>query len=133
MPYTQLDLPIVVSPTDRIDVASQLSQLYARVMGTAPNIVSVAFRELGENGVLRPGPDGRPAPAIVVTCDVRAGRPSATRLELADGLTSLLESAFQWPHGQIRVYFTQHPGEDIYRAGGFAPDWSPTVVDAAPS
>jgi phenylpyruvate tautomerase PptA (4-oxalocrotonate tautomerase family) len=132
MPYVQLDLPLVVSPSRRIDIAGQLSHLYARVMGTAPDIVSVAFRELGENGVLRPGPDGRPAPAIVVTCDIRSGRPSETRLQLADALAELLETTLGWPREQVRVYFTQHPGEDIYRAGAFAPDWSPTVAESAP-
>jgi hypothetical protein len=59
--------------------------------GAPRPIVSVAFRELGENGVLRPGPDGRPAPAIVVTCDIRAGRPAETRLQLADALAHLLQ------------------------------------------
>jgi len=132
MPYIQLDLPLVVPAAQRVDIAGKMSQLYARVMRTAPDIVSVAFRELGENGVLRPDGDGRPAPAIVITCDIRAGRQAATRLQLADGLAELVESALGWPAQQVRVYFTQHPGEEIYRAGAFAPDWSPTVADSAP-
>jgi phenylpyruvate tautomerase PptA (4-oxalocrotonate tautomerase family) len=64
VPYLQLDLPLVVPPAIRVDIAEQLSQLYADVMETAPDIVSVAFRELGENGVLRPGADGLPRPAM---------------------------------------------------------------------
>jgi phenylpyruvate tautomerase PptA (4-oxalocrotonate tautomerase family) len=132
MPYIQLDLPLVVSSARRVDIAGELSQLYARIMGTAPEIVSVAFRELGENGVLRPGADGRPAPAIVVTCDIRSGRPTETRLQLGDALAELIETTLGWPREQVRVYFTQHPGEEIYRAGTFAPDWSATIADSAP-
>jgi hypothetical protein len=92
-----LDLPLVVPPTNRIDIADALCGLYARIMGTAPDIVSVAFRELGDNGVLRPGPDGRPAPAIVVTCDIRAGRTAETRLQLATAIADLLETTLAWP------------------------------------
>lgn len=132
MPYIQLDLPLTVPPSGRIDIADQLSHLYAEVMGTAPDVVSIAFRELGENGVLRMGPHGRPAPAIVVTCDIRSGRPPETRLRFADGLADLLETMLGWPREQVRIYFAQHPGEEIYRAGSFAPDGSPAVVDAAP-
>ena len=132
MPYVQLDLPLVVPPANRIDIADALCGLYARIMGTTPDIVSIAFRELGDNGVLRPGPDGRPAPAIVVTCDIRVGRTAETRLQLAKAIADLLETTLAWPHGQVRVYFTQHPGEEIYRAGTFAPDWSATTTDSAP-
>lgn len=132
MPYVQLDLPLTVSSTSRVEIADELSHLYARVMGTAPDIVSIAFRELGENGVLRAGPDGRPAPAIVVTCDIRAGRATETRLQLADALAELLGSRLGWPADQVRIYYTQHSGDDIYRAGAFAPDWSATTTDSAP-
>jgi phenylpyruvate tautomerase PptA (4-oxalocrotonate tautomerase family) len=131
-PYIQLDLPLVLSPASRIEIADQISHLYAHAMGTARDIVSVAFRELGENGVLRPGRDGRPAPAIVVTCDIRAGRPTETRLHLAEALAELLGTTLGSPPEQVRIYFTQHSGEEIYRAGAFAPDWSRTTNDAAP-
>src|SRR5436190_1218251 len=57
MPYLHLDLPLAVAPVDRAEIAGRLARTYADVMETNPERVTVAFRELGENGVVRLRPD----------------------------------------------------------------------------
>jgi phenylpyruvate tautomerase PptA (4-oxalocrotonate tautomerase family) len=124
MPYLQLDVPFTIDPALRTDLAGRLSRLYADAMATVPHVVTVAFRELGENGVLRCGPDGV-FPALVVSCDIRRGRPAAMRLELGHRVAALLEEALGWPRERVILEFTQHAGDEIYREGRLAQDWTP--------
>ena len=43
-------------------------------MQTTPDLVTVAFRELGEDGLWCCGA-GEPEPAAQLSCDIRRGRP----------------------------------------------------------
>jgi phenylpyruvate tautomerase PptA (4-oxalocrotonate tautomerase family) len=124
MPYLQLDLPLAVAPADRRDLAGRIARLYAEVMDTNPRRVTVAFRELGEDGVLRNGPDG-PEPAVVLLCDVRRGRGQEYRQRFGDGVAELVDDALGWPRDRVLVYFTQHAGDEIYSAGSLMADWTP--------
>src|SRR3954469_16386231 len=85
MPYLHLDLPVAVAPADRAEIAGRLARTYADLMETNPERVTVAFRELGENGVVRLRPDGALETVVMVNCETAAaGHPtgasaSATR------------------------------------------------------
>jgi phenylpyruvate tautomerase PptA (4-oxalocrotonate tautomerase family) len=124
MPYLQLDLPLAVPPDRRPDLARRLAAVYAEVMDTVPHVVTVAFRELGENGVLRNTASGV-VPAIVVGCDIRRGRTPEVRLELGHRVAALLEEALGWPSDRVILEFTQHDGDEIYREGRLSEDWAP--------
>jgi phenylpyruvate tautomerase PptA (4-oxalocrotonate tautomerase family) len=124
MPYLQLDLPLAVAPDRRPQLAARLASAYAEVMDTVPYVVTVAFRELGENGVLRNTASGV-APAIVVGCDIRRGRTAEVRLELGHRIAALLEEALGWPRDRVILEFTQHAGDEIYREGRLSEDWAP--------
>ena len=54
-------------------------------MQTTPDLVTVAFRELGEGGVWCCSA-GEPEPAALLSCDIRRGRPPEQRAELAQAL-----------------------------------------------
>jgi phenylpyruvate tautomerase PptA (4-oxalocrotonate tautomerase family) len=124
MPYLQLDLPVAVAAADRRALAGRLARLYAESMDTDPQRVTVAFRELGEDGVLRDGPRGMET-VVVVNCDIRRGRPAETRLALGDRVAALLADALGWPRERVILEFTQHAGDEIYRDGRLAADWAP--------
>jgi phenylpyruvate tautomerase PptA (4-oxalocrotonate tautomerase family) len=129
VPYLQLDLPFAVPSAQRTGFADRLARLYAETMETDPRRVVVAFRELGELGVLGTTDDG-PQPAVVVHCDIRRGRPAEVRARLAERLCALVEEATGWPAGAVVVYVTQHPGEEIFRDGRLLDDWSPAEAGA---
>src|ERR671933_105160 len=74
MPYLHLDLPLAVAPADRAEIAARLARTYADVMETNPERVTIAFRELGENGVVRLRPDGALETVVMVNCDIRRRR-----------------------------------------------------------
>jgi phenylpyruvate tautomerase PptA (4-oxalocrotonate tautomerase family) len=131
MPYLHLDLPIAVRAADRATIAGRLARTYAEVMDTNPERVTVAFRELGENGVVRLGADGAVEPVVMVQCDIRRGRPPEQRERLGAAIAALLEDALRWPVSQTILEFTQHAGEEFWRDGGLGTDWTPAEAQAA--
>ena len=131
MPYLHLDLPLALAPADRAEIAAGLAYAYARVMETAPERVTVAFRELGENGVVRIGPDGALETVVMVNCDVRRGRPPEQRERLGDAVATLLEDALGWPRRRTILEFTEHAGNEVWRSTGLGTDWSPAEAAGA--
>jgi phenylpyruvate tautomerase PptA (4-oxalocrotonate tautomerase family) len=130
MPYLHLDVPFAVSAADRSSIAGRLARLYADVMETNPERVTVAFRELGENGVVRTGADGEVEPVVVVQCDIRRGRHAQQRERLGAAVAVLLEEALGWPPARTILEFTQHAGDEFWREGGLSADWTPTEAAA---
>jgi phenylpyruvate tautomerase PptA (4-oxalocrotonate tautomerase family) len=126
MPYLHLDLPVAVAPGDRAEIAARLARLYAEVMETNPERVTVGFRELGENGLLRLTPGGELETVVMVNCDIRRGRPPEQRERLGAAVAALLQETLGWPPERTVLEFTQHPGDDVWRSSGLGTDWTPT-------
>ena len=112
MPYLHLDLPRAVDAADRARIAGRLARLYAEVMETSPRRPTVGFRELGENGVLG-------------QCDIRRGRSAEHRERLGAAIAAVLEEELGWPASHTIVEFTQHAGDEFWRADGLSQDWAP--------
>ena len=130
MPYLHLDLPVRVAPPDRAEIATRLARVYADVMETNPERVTVAFRELGENGVVRLGSDGALESVVMVNCDIRRGRAAEQRARLGDAVAGVLEDALGWPRPRTLLEFTQHAGDEMWRATGLGTDWTPDEAAA---
>jgi len=131
MPYLHLDLPVAVAPADRAEIAARLAHVYAEVMATNPERVTVAFRELGENGVVRLRPDGALEPVVMVNCDIRRGRADEQRERLGNAVAAVLDEALGWPRERTLLEFTQHAGDEMWRATGLGTDWTPEEAAAA--
>jgi phenylpyruvate tautomerase PptA (4-oxalocrotonate tautomerase family) len=100
-------------------------------MQTTPGMVSVAIRELPE-GSLWSCTDGEPEPGAVLICDIRRGRTAEQREALAQALVEVCVETLQLRSDRLPVEFTQHAGDEMFRAGrGWARDWTPAEVDAA--
>src|SRR5262245_41432641 len=125
MPYLHLDLPVAVAPAERAEIAARLARLYAEVMQTQPERVTIAFRELGENGLLRLTPGGERETIVMVNCDIRQGRPPEQRERLGAAVAALLQETLGWPRQRTLLEFTQHPGDEVWRSTGLGNDWSP--------
>lgn len=124
MPYLQLDVPNRYSFEVKRDLARRLGDEYARIMQTTPDLVTVAFRELGEGGVWRCGA-GEPELASMLSCDIRRGRPAEQRAELAEALIGACVQVLGLRGDRVGVEFTQHASDEMYRRErGWAPDWS---------
>lgn len=125
MPYLHFDLPRRYSAATKRALAARLGALYAELMQTTPNIVKVGFRELGDENLFRCGaPDGGVEPVVVGQCDIRRGRPVEQRAALAAAIVQACADALDLDASQIELEFTQHSGDEMYRRGAYAGDWS---------
>jgi phenylpyruvate tautomerase PptA (4-oxalocrotonate tautomerase family) len=95
-------------------------------MQTKPELVTVAFRELGEGGVWC-CTAGEPESAALLSCDIRRGRPAEQRAELGQALIDACVETLGLRSDRIAVEFTQHTGDEMYRHGrGWGTEWTPT-------
>jgi phenylpyruvate tautomerase PptA (4-oxalocrotonate tautomerase family) len=124
MPYLQLDVSQHYATDVKRALAKRMGEIYARMMQTTPNIVSVAIRELPE-GSLWSCSDGDPDPGAVLMCDIRRGRTPEQRAELAQALIDACVETLGLRSDRLPVEFTQHAGDEMFRAGrGWAADWT---------
>jgi phenylpyruvate tautomerase PptA (4-oxalocrotonate tautomerase family) len=125
MPYLHFDLPKRYPAATKRALAARLGALYAEIMQTTPRIVKVSFRELGEESLFRCGaPDGGVEPVVVGQCDIRRGRPVEQRAALAAAIVGACAEALGVDPNLIELEFTQHSGDEMYRRGAFAQDWT---------
>jgi phenylpyruvate tautomerase PptA (4-oxalocrotonate tautomerase family) len=130
VPYLQLDVPNHYPVDVKRRLAQRIGDIFARIMQTTPDYVTVAFRELAEGGVWRCG-DGEPEPAAMLTCDIRRGRPPEQRAALAQALIDACVDALGLRSDRLGVEFTQHTGDELFRVGrGMAPDWTPAEANS---
>ena len=68
---------------------------------------------------------GEPVPAALLMCDVRRGRPAATRAELCRRLVAACEEVAGLDPSLLKIEFTQHDGDEMWHPhlGGFNRDW----------
>ena len=125
MPYLQLDVPNHYPPEVKRGLARRLGEKYALIMQTKPELVTVAFRELGEGGVWC-CTAGEPEPAALLSCDIRRGRPPEQRAELGQAPIDVCVETLGLRSDRIAVEFTQHIGDEMYRHGrGWGTEWTP--------
>jgi phenylpyruvate tautomerase PptA (4-oxalocrotonate tautomerase family) len=125
MPYLQLDVANHYPIDVKRDLARRLGDVFAHIMKTTPDMVTVAFRELDEGGVWRCGA-GAPEPAAQLSCDIRRGRPPEQRAELAQALIDACVEMLGLRRERLAVEFTQHTSDEMYRHGrGWAAEWTP--------
>jgi len=125
MPYLHFDLPACYPAETKRALAARLGDLYADIMETNASIVKVGFRELGPGNLFRCGaPNGGVEPVVVGQCDIRRGRPIEQRARLAAAIVAACSEALGIEPSQIELEFTQHAGDEMYRRGAFAADWS---------
>jgi phenylpyruvate tautomerase PptA (4-oxalocrotonate tautomerase family) len=124
VPSLQLDVAATYDLATKRALAGRLGAVYAEVMGTAPDIVTVVVRDLGPGGVWR-CTEGEPVPSALLMCDVRRGRPVATRAELCRRLVAVCEEVAAIAPATLKIEFTQHEGDDMWHPhlGGFNRDW----------
>jgi phenylpyruvate tautomerase PptA (4-oxalocrotonate tautomerase family) len=131
MPYLQLDVPNHYPVDVKRGLARRLGDEYAHIMQTTPDLVTVAFRELGEGGVWCCSA-GEPEPAALLSCDIRRGRPPEQRAELSQALIDACVETLGLRSDRLVLEFTQHTSDEMYRAGrGWATEWTPAEATSA--
>jgi hypothetical protein len=124
MPSLQFDVPATYDSATKCLLAKRFGSVYATVMQTRPDIVTVSIHDLGEGSVWRCG-DDEPQPHAILMCDVRRGRSADTRADLARQLITVCDEVLGWDPDRIKVEFTQHSGDEMFHPhlDGFNRDW----------
>ena len=131
MPHLQLDTTRNYTVATKRALARRFGDLYAQIMQSTPDLVTVTVRELGDGGIWQ-CTDGDPVEAAVLTCDIRRGRPPEQRAHLAEELIDACVDMLGIEATAVTVEFTQHAGDEIYHKvlvdgvlyGGLGRDWS---------
>jgi hypothetical protein len=125
MPSIQIDLPLIVEPDVKRDLARKVGNIYAKTMQVHADLLTVSIHDLGDGGVWRCHEEGDPTPSALIMCDIRRGRPVETRASLAQQLIELLMQTFSLGRTWLKVEFTQHAGDEMYHPHlhGFNKDW----------
>jgi phenylpyruvate tautomerase PptA (4-oxalocrotonate tautomerase family) len=134
MPYLQLDLPRSYPLSVKQDLAKRMGDTYAEIMQTTPDLVAVAFRELGDGNMWRcRDAKTQPVPGAVLACEIRRGRSAEQREHLAEALFNMCAETLNLDPLILAMEFTQHAGDENYLQalvdgvprGGLGRDWTP--------
>jgi phenylpyruvate tautomerase PptA (4-oxalocrotonate tautomerase family) len=126
MPYLQLDVTREYSLTTKQQLAKRIGAIFSHLMHANVNRVTFTIRELGEGSVWR-CTDQEPRPGALLMCDIRRGRTSAQRTELAEALLLACTEVLGIQSDELNIEFTQHAGDEMYHPmlGGLSDDWFP--------
>ncbi|MDH3998794.1 MAG: 4-oxalocrotonate tautomerase family protein [Desulfuromonadales bacterium] len=123
MPHLQFEINRPLKDADKISFAESVRQLFARIMDTGADHISITLRELGLYN-LSIGRAKEPEKGIaVVNADIREGRTIEQRRALALGFMDLLQATWEIPKEQMYVTFTEHKGEDFHLLERYLAGW----------
>ena len=123
MPHLQFEINRPLGDAQKIGFAEQARALFARVMDTGTDHVSISIRQWGTHD-LSIGRARQPEKGVaLVNADIREGRTLQQRRTLALGFMELLEKTWQIPREQMYVTFTEHKGEDFHLAERYLANW----------
>lgn len=120
MPSLTLDAPAAFTPTQKRAFAERLGAVYAEVMQTDLDTITVVVHDGGEGAVWRCSSTGPVAGALLM-CDVRRGRPPALREQLCERMLVVCEEVLGIDPVTLKIEFTQHAGDEMFHPhlGGF--------------
>jgi phenylpyruvate tautomerase PptA (4-oxalocrotonate tautomerase family) len=125
MPSLTLDAPAVYSATQKRAFAERLGAVYADVMQTDLETITVIVHDGGDGAVWRCSAAG-PVPAALLMCDIRRGRPRELREQLCRHMLAVCEEVLGIDPAMLKIEFTQHAGDEMFHPhlGGFNREWT---------
>ncbi len=125
MPHIQIELNKSTSDTDKQAVAEGVRQLFAEIMATGTDHISISLREFGTWN-LSLGRVSQPELGIaIVNADIRGGRSLEQRRALTLGIIELLHHLLAIPKSHMYIILTEHPGEDFHLHEKYLASWQP--------
>jgi phenylpyruvate tautomerase PptA (4-oxalocrotonate tautomerase family) len=126
MPFVQIHTSRATSPAVRARLGRALANAYAEHMQISHRIVNVGFLPYARYDLVRyDGPADAPQEMTVVTCEIRSGRTPEMLETAGRAIMAACARELGIAESRVVVYFSEHAGQQIYRDGGRAPDWSP--------
>jgi phenylpyruvate tautomerase PptA (4-oxalocrotonate tautomerase family) len=122
VPLLQFDTTLSLASDRKTAFANRVTELYAREMATASGHVAVTIRERDDAEMhLGRGVDG---PMLFLDAQIRRGRSQEKKRAFALGTMEHAGDAFDVPDPNMKVVFTEHPGEAMMGVDRVGGEWS---------
>ncbi len=123
MPHLQFEINRRLADEEKVAFAEQVRQLFAKVMDTGTDHISISIREFGTFN-LSIGRANDPEKGIaLVNADIREGRTLQQRRTLTLGFMALLAKTWDIPKENMYVTLTEHKGEDFHLVEKYLAGW----------
>ena len=123
MPHLQFEINRPLADEDKIAFAEQVRQLFAEIMDTGTDHISISIREFPTHN-LSIGRVSEPEKGIaLVNADIREGRSMKQRRSLTLGFMELLHGMWGIPKEHMYVTLTEHKGEDFHLLERYLAGW----------
>jgi len=123
VPHLRFAINRKVPESAKVELAQQVMELFARVMGSGTDHISISIDERGLRDLYIGRVTQREKGVAIVDADIRRGRTLDQRRALALGFIDLLEKILNIPREHVYVTFTEHPGEDFHLSDRYLADW----------
>ena len=119
MPLLQFDTTLSLSPAEKNSFAKTVTELYTTEMATTKGHVAVTIRDRDSADLhLGRAVEG---PLLFLDAEIRQGRSFERKREFAIAVMEHAATSFDVPDENMKVVFTEHPGEammGVDRVGG---------------
>jgi phenylpyruvate tautomerase PptA (4-oxalocrotonate tautomerase family) len=123
MPHLQFEINRTLADSEKITFAEQVRKLFADVMDTGTDHISISIREFGTYN-LSIGRVKEPERGVaLVNADIREGRTMEQRRTLTLGFMELLNKTMNIPVEHMYVTLTEHKGEDFHLFEKYLASW----------
>lgn len=123
MPHIQFEINKTITDADKINIAEQARKIFADVMDTGADHISITIREFSTYN-LSIGRVKEPEKGIaLVNVDLRQGRSMQQRRALTLGYMELLNEFINIPLKHIYITLTEHKGEDFHLFEKYLTNW----------
>ncbi|WP_433630241.1 tautomerase [Halomicrococcus sp. NG-SE-24] len=122
MPLLQFDTTLSLAADEKTTFAERVTELYTHEMATTAGHVAVTIRERADAEMhLGRGVDG---PLLFLDAQIRRGRSHERKRAFALGTMEYAGDAFDVPDPNMKVVFTEHPGEAMMGVDRVGGEWT---------
>ncbi|WP_226479670.1 tautomerase family protein [Natrinema amylolyticum] len=129
MPLLQFDTTLSLSDEEKTDLADRVTELYTDEMATTAGHVAVSIRERGAADLhLGRAVDG---PLLFLDAEIRRGRSFERKRAFGLATMEYVGDRFDVPEENMKVVFTEHPGESMIGVDRVGGEWDGESDDSA--
>ncbi len=123
MPLLQFDVSLSLSDAEKASFAEHVTDLYTAEMATTSGHVAVTIRERDRAEMhLGRAVDG---PLLFLDAEIRQGRSVDRKRAFALATMEHAAAAFDLPEENMKVVFTEHPGQSMMGVDRVGGEWNP--------
>jgi len=122
MPLLQFDTTLSLSAAEKTSFAETITELYTTEMETTEGHVAVTIRGR-ESADLHLG-RAVEGPLLFLDAEIRRGRSAERKREFALAVMEHAGSAYDVPDENMKVVFTDHPGEAMMGVDRVGGEWN---------